>query len=281
MCRWDWSKKPDTSCPGVPRYDWGKQPEELRSLIELHKQNLKPKAGTLKAGCRWLKSETTWLWLYDINDAEVDDPDLPPIYSWDARPPELKTPGELRQQSLSPEGVSPKGCAWVFDKKEEWGKWIYLYHPEDCQWKAKDNYISKQTLKTAYLLSDRWIFRLGSPDREVENPHYRRAAPMKLYSRQRVEEFLALHAEDYARWLDERDRYLAIAEAQKPHREAARAEAKKQKQLVADQTARCLKCASGCATPHGFLCAIYPMGFPCIPCPDWQERLHRGRAIAL
>lgn len=60
--------------------------------------------------------------------------------------------------------------------------------------------------------------------------------------------------------------------------EAGRASASKsrqiQKQARREQTAQCLRCASGCAMPKGFLCAIHPMGLELhqIPCPDWTAR---------
>jgi len=57
-----------------------------------------------------------------------------------------------------------------------------------------------------YLLSAKWIKRLGAPDKECTNPHHQKFASMQLYSKQRVEAFLAEHAEEYARWLDERER---------------------------------------------------------------------------
>lgn len=207
--------------------------------------------------------------------------------------------------NLSVEGVNPRGFYRWYDRHgytvnvREWREelfhppsLVFLYHPDDCKWQPKDEWICKTTLKKTYLLSNKWIKRLGEPDIITENPHHRKFcggiippqtlpykfADMQLYSKQRVEAFLASHLYEYALWLDERDRYVAIFEINREKIEALRASASKnrqiQKQARREQTGRCLQCASGCARHAGFLCAIHPMGLDLhqIPCPDWTAR---------
>ncbi|MFP4101227.1 hypothetical protein [Coleofasciculus sp.] len=115
---------------------------------------------------------------------------------------------------------------------------------------------------------------MGRPDLIRENPHHPSWTPMQLYSRQRVERFLADHAEEYSQWLDERDRYVAIFSSNREaiaqgHERYLEARSKRKAQQQ-----RCLRCASGCATRQGFLCAIYPMGLEDwqIPCDDFVAR---------
>ncbi len=263
-CNWDWKSKPYTECPGVPRYDWGCKPDSLKTESDLHKCNLKPKKGVPRSAIIYSMKRGE-IDLYDVKDCEPDNPDLPPICAWDAKG-ELKTVGELKKINLAPdEENKPRAVAWVWDKEIEWGKWIPLYHPDDCGWKAKDNWITKTALRQKYLLSEGWIKRLGDADRFLDNPHGRSAAPIQLFSRQRIEQFLADNAEEYAKWLDKRDKHLAIFEANKE-------KIFERRNLIKEQTANCLRCASGCTTPQGFLCAIHPMGVQHMPCLDWVER---------
>ncbi|MFN6475283.1 hypothetical protein [Nostoc sp. DedQUE07] len=266
ICRWQWKTSTTvTPCPGVIRYEYGSNPEHLKSRVNLHKKNLKPKAKADAAGVIYLQKKGIYLWLYDEKDCEIADRDLPPIYQWDERG-DLQTVGELRKQNLAPTpDMKPDGVAWVWDNDEERGKWIPLYCAASCQWQAKDGWITKTALRQKYLLSPTWIKELGKCDRTLDNPHGRSAAPIQLYSRQRVESFLADRAEAYAQWLDQRDRHIAIFEANKEKIFRSR-------NLAKEQTANCLKCASGVMTGQGFFCAIYPMGLDCIPCPHWSSR---------
>jgi hypothetical protein len=97
---------------------------------------------------------------------------------------------------------------------------------------------------------------------------------MQLYSRIRVEQFLADHAEEYADWMDERDRYVAIFQENRDAIAIGQERYLEQRRKRKDQQRMCLRCASGCATNRGFLCAIYPLGLEDwqIPCSDEVER---------
>lgn len=194
---------------------------------------------------------------------------LLPRYDWNNKPVHLQPRSDLEEQSLKPKGM-PIACIYLKKAKA----WLWLYDTNDCDWQPQDQYLCKTTLKKTYLLSEGWIKQLGKPDLRVKNPHHRKFFKMQLYSRQRVEAKLAELAEEYAQWLDERDRYIAIFEKNRAAIVTGQAEYQKQKRHRRDQTQRCLQCASGCATSQGFLCAIHPMGLEVhqIPCPDWRER---------
>jgi hypothetical protein len=265
VCRWTWTSSPVIGCPGVVRYSYGSQPDHLKSRINLHKQNLKPKVNIKPAGAIYLQKKRIWIWLFDEKDCELDNPDLPQIYQWDNRG-DLQTIGELRKQNLAPcPTTKPDGVGWIWDGDEEWGKWIPLYWANSCQWQAKDSWLTKSTLRQKYLLSPSWIKRLGECDRELDNPRWRNAAPIQLYSRQRVESFLAENAEAYTQWLDKREQHIAIFEAN-------REKIFRTRNLAKEQTVKCLQCASGVTTSKGFLCAIHPMGLDVLPCRDWSSR---------
>lgn len=324
--RWIWLYNPsdegfevlDSSLP----YCYHKEsdvPPELIGKGKLPLLNLKISAETQPKACyriwrQYNKREGDWeeVYLYHRDDCKIEDPALPPCYNQDSYPEELKTKKELEELNLAPGNATPRGCY-----RQYWHGTIrttLLYHPNDCQWQPKDQWIVKTTLRRTYLLSDRWISRLGSPDRIRKNPHHEKWSEMQLYSRQRVEQFLAENAEEYAAWLSERDRYVAIFEQNREaiaasrtkvnqaRREARLAELEllraereaereawreRSRQLTAErlvqheadqpkreQTARCLQCASGCATLQGFLCVVHPTGLEAdqIPCPDWQKR---------
>ena len=265
LCGWDWASKTNTLCPGVTRYAWGCQPDTLKDKVSLHKQNLKPKKDASPSGCFYSMKRNNWTWFYDQKDCEIADPQLPPIIQWDDRD-ELKTVGQLKKINLTPSvETKPRAVIWMWNRDIEWGEWLPLYHEDDCKWNPKDTWITKTQLKEKYLLSDGWIKRIGEPDRLLDNPHYRNAASIKLYSRKRIDNFLADNAEKYAEWLDKRDKYISIFEANRDKIFAKR-------NIIKDQTKMCLKCASGCSAPDGFLCAIHPMGLLDMPCRDFQER---------
>lgn len=265
VCKWIWASKTNTVCPGVERFDYKSQPPHLKNLVELHKQNLKPKKGAKPSGCCYSRNRNEWTWFYDVADCEINDPQLPPIVQWD-EVGELKTVGQLKKINLAPsEDTKPRAVAWVWDRDEEWGKWIPLYHEDDCKWNPRDNYISKYQLQIKYLLSRGWIKKLGKPDKEVVNTQFPNGSTIKLYSRQRIEKFLADNAIEYAEWLDKRDKHIAIFEANK-HKIFAR------RNLIKEQTKLCLQCASGCTLGNGFFCAIHPAGLDELPCGDFKQR---------
>lgn len=259
-------------------------PSQLKSESELRLLNRARRESAKAQGCYRIwdqasKYQGEWktIYLYHLDECDFIDTSLPPCYEKDYSPPELKTEKELKEINLVPcSGVQPRGCVRQF----WYGKiqTTMLYHLEDCQWQPSDQFITKTTLRLTYLLSRSWICRIGEPDLVLENPHHHKFKPMQLYSKQRVEAFLANHAEEYSHWLDERDRFIEIFERNRASITAGKARAitarNQEKQLRREQTARCLRCASGDVTPQGFLCAIHPTGLELhqIPCSDWQER---------
>ena len=254
-----------------PIYTWSNRPDDLHTTNKLYKWNLKP-GSAIPAGCIW--DRTGWTFLYRKEDCAIANPDLPPCYDYSEVPPGLYTCHQLKKEHLDASTSQPRCCYRFWDKdKEDWVT-VLLYHPDDCNWKPRDRYITKTTLKLTYLLSASWIKRIGKPDLVEENPHHHKFSDMQLYSKQRVEAFLADNAEEYALWLDERDRYLVIFELNRKKIEAGQQRLREKKQRIREQQLKCLRCASGCATPKGFLCAIHPLGLDehQIPCADWTSR---------
>lgn len=266
VCSWEWKSKTATLCPGVTRYDWSTKPQNLKTVVELKRLNLKPKAevkGTI------FSMKSGFYWLYDEKDSEIDNPDLPPIFSWDNRAG-LKTPGELKKLQLEPGDAKPKGVASVWDKESVEVVWIRLYDPEECR--ERDSLITKTVLKERYLLSESWVKKIGEPDKLCTNEYN---TAVKLYSKRRVETFLADNAKEYAAWLVRREKYLEIFEANKEKilsaAQVSREKKLEEKRILEAQMALCFRCDSGASTPQGFLCVIYPT-VKKIPCPDWTPR---------
>lgn len=136
---------------------------------------------------------------------------------------------------------------------------------------------------------------MGDPDSLGVNPVDSRFAPVKLYSRYRVEQFLQDNADAYGQHLAKRERYLAVFEQVKnklssPESRAKAAQTRKlhqriepiteqfdwnkKNEQVREQSLKCLRCASGIASDLGFICAVHPLGLELnqLPCPDWQSR---------
>jgi len=59
-------------------------------------------------------------------------------------------------------------------------------------------FVCKSSLRDVFYLTDKWIAKLGTPDKEVPNPHYRTAPKMKLWAVSRVEQFIEDHKGDAA-----------------------------------------------------------------------------------
>lgn len=73
-----------------------------------------------------------------------------------------------------------------------------------------ETYITKTILEKEYHLTDKWISRLGGPDKVEVNPHYRSAAFMKLWRKDRVEEFLDANQAEYSKRLAVANKRRAI-----------------------------------------------------------------------
>jgi hypothetical protein len=260
-----------------PLYTWENRPNDLQTPNQLYRYNRKP--GEKIYGCVW--SKEGWVYLYKWQECPIKDESLPPYVGFGVQH-NLKTEGELKKENLVIGDAPPRGFYRVWDKG--WTT-IFLYDPKECKWEAPDHYITKGKLQSAFELSDSWVKRLGKPDLICENPHYKNSNPMLLYSTKRVTNFLADHAEEYAIWLDKREKYVAIfevnkeviAEGRNRYNQIKRKQKEKDNEFRnrrRQQTQECLKCASGCATNNGFICAVYPMGLDDsqIPCIDFVKR---------
>lgn len=63
ICGWTWAQRPQSDCPGVPRYGWDAASDHLKTFTQLKKAGLKPAADV--AGCIYNASRKEWIWLYD------------------------------------------------------------------------------------------------------------------------------------------------------------------------------------------------------------------------
>jgi hypothetical protein len=256
--------------PALPRiYTWSNRPKTLQTPRQLYRYNRKP--GTPQ-GCIW--NEGDWVFLYDWKECPVDSLDLPPYQEFGAES-RLKTKAQLRKENLAPKSdAQPAAFYRVWDAESEWWVTVLLYDPAQCEWSAPDNFITASTLRSRYLLSTSWLNRIGKPDIIAENPHHPRWKPMQLYSRQRVEGWLADHSEEYADWLEKRDRYVEIFEANREAIAVGHQQYLERQQAQRNQQRQCLRCASGIAMNQGFLCVVYPLGLSPeqIPCVDFVER---------
>lgn len=252
-----------------PIYNWDNRPKDLKTPNQLYRYNRK--AGDTPYGCIW--HDKDWVFLYRWEECPISDESMPPYIEYGAAP-ELKTEKQLKDNNLVPGDAKPRGFFRLWDSKEKYWITFFLYHPDDCEWNPPDNYITKSTLKDRYLLSDSWIKRIGNPDLICDNPHHHRWSSMRLYSRQRVEQFLADNAKEYSEWLDERDKYIAIFEEKKEVIAQCRERHLEIKRQRKEQQIQCFQCASGCALGRGFICAIYPKGLEDyqIPCVDFVDR---------
>ena len=85
-------------------------------------------------------------------------------------------------------------------------------------------FVCKATLLDTYLLTDKWIVKLGPPDKEAPNPHYRTAAPMKLWAVERVERFIDTcgDMQDFQMMQERRRDTLNTREERRANRDAKR-----------------------------------------------------------
>src|SRR5574339_387759 len=82
----------------------------------------------------------------------------------------------------------------------------------------KPDYVTKSALKSDYGFTDVLIKLLGEAELIRPNPHYRSAAPLQLYLRTRVEEWVAQNADLIA---SRNSRKLAAHKAVETKRQAA------------------------------------------------------------
>lgn len=67
VCQWKWKTKPQTLCPGVPRYEWGHEiPAHLKTQTQIGKLGLKPAKGQKPEGCVYRQTKRDYCWLYDV-----------------------------------------------------------------------------------------------------------------------------------------------------------------------------------------------------------------------
>ncbi|WP_107670507.1 hypothetical protein [Cyanothece sp. BG0011] len=240
----------------------------LKLSFELKPLNLKATDNTKKSGAIWWYDKEIkdyyWMFLYDINDCEIDDPSLPPVYSYNGRKAfnlffekELKIKGLIPSKNAKPQGI----VAWWGDHGFYWRK---LYREEDCDRYIGDVFLTKTRVKKQYLLSEGWVKKIGLPDKVEDNPRYKNSYPMSLYSRQRIEKFLVDNIQEYGEWLEKREKYVENYNKNKD---------KIQKSML--QRKQCESCLRGeyyrSPTGRQFLCVVHAYEIP-YPCPDHLEK---------
>lgn len=270
-CKRAWKTKPVSACLGIECIDWDVKPDGFKTKSDLHKLNLKPLG---KARYYYHSMRGNHRFLYDVKETETNIANLPEILTKAEKDERgYLTVSQLRKQNLLAGNAKPACAVWFWNRDTEMGDWAYFWDKKDCEWQAADSWLSKSTLKKVYLLSDGWIKRLGAPDKEIDNSHSYTHS-IKLYSRQRVELFIAERAEEYCEWLDKRDRYVQIFEQNRDKIKAGQERLLVFRNLMKEQQSRCLRCASSAFLGDGIFCAIYPLGLEIdqILCKDFYER---------
>lgn len=282
-----------------------KKPDHLYEQKDLAALNRWVGKNSIASACLNHWGTGKFILLYDPKDCELSNPNLPPCYPQDAIPDDLKS--EWGWQQAEPlfelkEDAIASGC---FLKKTQQflingngtvvRKPVLLYDRTQLKIHNREVFLSRTKLKQNYHLSPKLLELLGKPNKLKANPINKHYAPVQLYSRKRVEKFLADHAEIYLNHLAKRQTYLAIFEKNRdkllsPESRKKAQETKKLKQKVPIvlkqynwdennkkvtlQSLQCLRCAYGVAGGGGFLCSVNPLGLDVdqLPCKDWAEK---------
>ena len=282
-----------------------KKPDHLYEQKDLAMLNRWVGKNSIASACLNHWGTGKFILLYNPKDCELSNPNLPPCYPQDAIPDGLKSEWGWRQAEplfeLKKDAIA-SGC---FLKKTQQflinnngtvvRKPVLLYDRTQLKIHNREVFLSKTKLKQNYHLSPKLLELLGKPDKLEANPINKHYAPVQLYSRKRVEKFLADHAEIYLNHLAKRQTYLAIFEKNRdkllsPKSRKKAQETKKLKQKVpivlkqykwdennkkvALQSLQCLRCAYGVVGGSGFLCSVNPLGLDVdqLPCKDWEEK---------
>ena len=277
-----------------PIFSWDTVPRDLYQETDLLKWNLEPGNANPKAAI-WIFSEKEWLFFYDKKDCEINDPTLPPCYDKSEIPQTLKTAKKWNKTPnyIISDDAIPQGCYRFYKYESYYLNYrenlitVFLYSQEQLVWEPDDKFICKTTSKKAYLLSNSWIKRIGKPDIETTHDTYK--TPIYLYSRKRVEQFIAENVDEYVEWLDKRDKYIEIFEQNrekilagiKLNKEAKTAkivadtwQLDDSKKIVKEQMVKCFTCTYGYGTRKGFVCNAFHTNLRIdqMPCPDWEEK---------
>lgn len=289
-CHLGWKRKPRSKCIGVPvrqTIDLNSEITEY-ALSQLNRRLLEGASsigyynwhytapnGVLLGGVLTSGKVNQGSFIYLLSDTELVDKTIPPAYFF----PDLSSRKNLisvtalRKAKQQPkQDARPVACALQFHG------WENFYKLEDTEEGNRLQYITKTRLKDTYCLSKGWLQKLGDPDLVLPNPHYKRGVEMQLYLVGRVEDFLKERAEEYASWLERRDRlvanskHLMLYQSQKNRVKQQHT----QKNRVKQQHKMCLCCAYSAVFEQGMICAVHPLEFPPgVPtdfyCPDYID----------
>ena len=264
-CGLTWKRRPkNMKCEGIPAIDYQDKPSNSIWDFNFDRNNLVLKKRA-KPIAYFHKSSLKHDYCYSKNDCIKDNEDISDLIVSKEEKDRLgyKTIRQLEKLYLKPIDNARSCAVYYWDKEYGCGGHAIFFHPDDTEFYAADEFLTKTTLKKTYLLSDSWVKKLGDCDKRLKHEYY--GTPIYLYSRKRIEKFLADNSEEYCLWLDKRENYVARA--------LPLLKLVESKKLQKEQRKRCLKCASSCMTEKGLLCAIHPIGLPVdkLPCPDFVE----------
>ena len=264
ICGLTWKRKPKKKCEGIPAIDYKDKPLNSIWDFSLDRNNLRVKQDA-KPVAYHHKPSFRHNYCYALIDCVKLREYVPDLILSKEEKDKLgyKTKHQLGKLYLKPIENARACGVYYWDKEYGCGSFAIFYHPDDTEFYDRDEYLTKTTLKKIYLLPESWIKRIGKCDKQLEHEDY--GTPIYLYSRKRIEKFLADNSEEYSLWLDKRENYVARA--------LPLLKLIENKKLQKQQQKKCLKCASSCAMETGLFCVIHPMGLPIdkLPCPDFVE----------
>ncbi|NEQ40034.1 MAG: hypothetical protein F6K40_28845 [Okeania sp. SIO3I5] len=259
------------NCPGLEvRQDKKNEAPEymLQQLNRYLKDDAVPIAYKDYPDYRNSKNRNPKYYIYSYKDTLIRDKSLPKAYKDVSDiPGNPISTKQMKEENLEPkEGAKSIGIVGFYGQKFFY--WVYYYDRGDTQPGDGLNYITKGRLKSEYNLSEGWIKRLGEPDKLVDNPYYKKSAPMQLYQIFRVRKFLKDNADEYSDWLIKRDRIVLNYKRNCMIKKLNQAKINHQNKL-------CLKCKFSNFSDQGLLCKIHSTGLPDnVPmkmyCPDYK-----------
>lgn len=251
---------------------------------ELKRLNRVATIFTLAAACIWQEGNeglikyvppqvSGFIPLYRVEDSEILDSSLLPCYPQENLPSHLNSKWAWKQKEplfVLKETAIATGCFQTIEK----GEIVLLYDRSQLRLHNREINISKTKLKQIYRFDSEWLEKLGKPDRLQENPVNLRFKPMQVYSRNRVETFLAENAAEYVEYLEKKRKLPQVFD----HLNSAIELVGEIEDLVATRTIavgqyqKCLSCACGAVIPNGFLCTVHYQELKQIPCLDYQQK---------
>ncbi|NER06182.1 MAG: hypothetical protein F6K17_28150 [Okeania sp. SIO3C4] len=277
LCGRQFKNKPRAdNCPGVliRKPKKGEARAELLSSLNRYVGNeISPVAYHDWNNNYYSKQRNTAHYIYKISETKTIDKTLPEAYfEKDDIPKALKP---ISEKEMRDAGLELKRGAksiaviqrWAKDGKYFYEYWEHYYNEDDTQPGDGLKHVTKGRLKSEYGFSEGWLKKLGEPDLETENPYSSYYSSMKLYKISRVRAFLEQNAQDYAKWLAQREKFVIKSKCLAEKRKIT-------KERQSHQNKLCLECKSSAFMEDGIFCAVHPIKLPDgVPensyCPDF------------